>query len=117
MADNAARDGDAGPVEPAPKSLLDQLLKVAFVFFLFQFFTKKFKVEQPKEVISPDLAIQRSADSRIENALKQPNQFDSLIGTQSNIDIPTFPTHDKDGLVLGTSIFLCLLLHDDYARI
>ena len=101
MADNVAVDGAAAPAEPAPKSVLDQLIKVVFVFALFQFLTRKSVNQAPSEIITPDIALQRSADSRIENALKQPNQFEALIGMHSDVDIPTFPTHDKDGFSLG----------------
>ena len=91
------------PAAPVAKSILDQFLKAAFVFFAF-FFTEKFAVKPVDEVITPDLAIQRSLESREESALKQPNKFESLIGIQNDINIPVFPTHDNDGFPLGTRI-------------
>ena len=109
MAENMDVEGAADPVEPAPKTILDQLMKVAFVFFLFQLFSKKLQTKQRVEVITPDLAVQRSAESRIEKALKQPNQFGSLIGMHSDIDLPTFPTHNDDGIPLGT-VQYCLIV-------
>ena len=100
MAQNQAI-GDALPGVPVATSILDRISGAAFVFFAFHFFSKKFIVRPEKEIITPHLAAQRSADSRVENALKQPSQLEAMMGMQSSPDIRIFPTHDKDGFELG----------------
>ena len=79
------------PAASNVKRLLDVLSRAAFLFFAFQFLSKKTTVKPMDEVVKSDLTVQL-------------DQLKSLIGIQNDVNIPIFPTHDSNGLPLGTSI-------------
>ena len=79
------------PAASNAKSFLDILSRAAFVFLAFHFFSKKTTMKPIDEVMKSDLNVQL-------------DQLKSLIGIHSDVNIPVFPTHDGNGLPLGTSI-------------